>query len=233
MSPTKTKPSGNPIKAAISRTNFDFDNYFKTLKFSLYTMRRPLDGFWDLIHERRGSLAAAHTIVALAVIVEIFRMVLTNFQFIQVNMETFSAWMVLGQVLLPLLLWSVANWSLTTLFEGKGKISDIYMGTAYAMTPMIIINAALIPVSHVITFEEGALYWVFTGFGVVWFVLLILCAMKEIHDYSFGKAIITSLASILAIGIMIFIFIMFFAVVSGGLAYFYSIGQEVAFRFLG
>ncbi|MCL1988939.1 MAG: YIP1 family protein [Firmicutes bacterium] len=230
MSPTNVEKR---IKLPASLRNFDVDHYLKSLKFSLYTMRRPLDGFWDLIHEGRGSLAAAHTLVAIMIIVEILRLVLTNFQFININMETFSAWLIMGQILLPMLLWSLANWSLTTLFEGKGKISHIYMGTAYALTPMIIINAVLIPISHIITFEEGALYWVFTGLAVIWFVLLLLCAMKEIHDYTFGKAIITSLASILAIGIMIFIFIMFFAVVSGGIAYFYSIGQELAFRFLG
>jgi len=213
-------------------TEYDWENYRKSLRYCLYTMSRPLDGFWDLIHERRGTIAAANTIIILAVIVEILRMVLTSFQFINTNMETFSAWLVVGQIVLPVLLWSLANWSLTTLFDGKGKISQIYMGVAYAMAPMVIINAALIPISHIITYDEGALYWVFTGIGTVWFVLLMLCAMKEIHDYSFGKAIVTSLATLAAIGIMVFIFIMFFAVISDGIAYFYSIGQEAFFRFV-
>ncbi|MCL2605315.1 MAG: YIP1 family protein [Defluviitaleaceae bacterium] len=211
-------------------TRFDWHGYLRSLRFSLYTMRRPLDGFWDLIHEKRGSMAAAHTIVAIAVIVEILRLVLTNFQFINLNMEMFSAWWVLGQMVIPILLFSVANWCLTTLFDGKGKISHIYMGYAYAMVPQIIINAALVPISHVITYSEGAFHWMFTIIGYMWFVLLLLCAMKEIHDYSFSKSILTTILSLFAIGIMIFIFIMFFAVVSDGVAYFVSIAQEAIFR---
>ena len=207
-----------------------FREYLRSLRYSLFTMRRPLSGFWDLVHEKRGSMAAAHTLVVLAVVVEILRHVLTSFQFNPVNMEMFSAWFVVGNMVIPIILFSVANWCLTTLFDGKGRISDIYMGYAYAMAPQVIINAALIPISHVITYYEGAVYWMLTSIGTIWFVFLVLCAMKEIHDYSFGKAILTSLLSLGAITIMIFIFLMFFAVVSDGIAYFYSIGQEVLFR---
>jgi len=210
--------------------NYDFNNYFQSLRYCLYTMRRPLDGFWDLIHEKRGTMAAAHTIVAVSVIVEVMRLVLTNFQFINVNMEMFSAWSVLVWRIMPIVLFSVANWCLTTLFDGKGRVQDIYMGYAYAMAPQVIIDAILVPLSHVITYDEGAIYWMLTTFAWLWFILLLLCAMKEIHDYTFSKAVLTSILSLGAISIMIFIFLMFFAVVSDGIAYFYSIGQEALFR---
>src|SRR5215469_8607882 len=84
----------------------------KTLKYSLYVSTHPLDGFWDLTHEKRGSLAAANIILALAVIVEILRLTLTNFQFVTVNMEYFNSIIVAMRILLPVFLWTVANWSL-------------------------------------------------------------------------------------------------------------------------
>jgi len=209
---------------------FDFGAYFKSLRYSLYCMRKPLAGFWDLIHEGYGSMAAAHTIVVVTMIVQMLRLTTTNFQFININMETFNVLIVMLNVLVPLLLWCVANWSLTTLMDGKGKLSHIYMGVAYALVPMTLIDALLIPVSHVITADEGALYWMFTSLGMGWFVLLLLCAMKEIHDYSFTKAILSSLLTILAIGIIVFIFIMFFAVISDGVAYVIALVQEILFR---
>ena len=212
-------------------SRFDFDRYFKSLRYALFVIRKPLTGFWDLVHEGYGSMAAAHTIVALAIIVQILRLTVTNFQFISINMEAFNVVMVILQLVVPLCLWVVANWSLTTLFDGKGNFSNIYMGTAYALTPLVIIDAVLIPISHIITFEEGQLYWAATSFAMAWFVLLVLCAMKEIHDYSFSKAILTSLVTIVAIGVIIFIFVMFFAVISDGIAYFVSIAQELIFRF--
>jgi len=207
-----------------------FKNYLKTLQYSLYTMRRPLDGFWDLIHEKRGSLAAAHTIVVLFILVQIIYLTQTNFTFINIHMETFSSVFVVLNIVGPLLLFSLANWCLTTLFDGKGRISDIYMGYAYAMVPQLIIRAIITPLTHIVTFDEVMILVLLWYIGEYWFYLLIICAMKQIHDYSFGKAVITTFLSIAAMGIMVFIFLMFFAVVSDGVAYFYSLGQEALFR---
>lgn len=210
--------------------NFDFDKYFKSMRYVFFCMRKPLAGFWDLIHEGYGTMAAAHTFVIVAVIVQVLRLTLSNFQFVNINMESFNVVMVFLQVIAPLFLWVIANWSLTTLLDGKGKVAYIYMGTAYALVPMVIIDAILIPVSHIITYDEGMLYFLFMNIGTLWFVLLLLCAMKEIHDYSFAKAIGSSLLTILAIGVILFIFIMFFAVISDGIAYVISIVQELLFR---
>ena len=39
-----------------------FRHLGKTLRYSLYVIFHPFDGFWDLIHERRGSIGAATAI---------------------------------------------------------------------------------------------------------------------------------------------------------------------------
>ena len=36
--------------------------YWESLRYSLYVLTHPFDGFWDLTHEKRGSLAAANTV---------------------------------------------------------------------------------------------------------------------------------------------------------------------------
>jgi len=204
----------------------------KTLRYSLYTSVHPLDGFWDLTHEKRGSLAAANIIVALAVLVEIMRLTLTSFQFVMVNMEYFNAVIVVLRILLPIFLWVVANWSLTTLMDGKGRMRDIYMAIAYALAPSVIINAVMIILSRLITFDEGAVYWVLAGFSVLWTGILILAGMMMIHDYSLTKTVLSSLLTIVGMGVMVFIFVVFFSLISDAAAYFVSLYKEILFRVL-
>jgi hypothetical protein len=204
----------------------------KTLKFSLHTATHPLDGFWDLTREGRGSMAAANVIVALAVLVEVLKQTLTNFQFIMVNMEYFNAVIVALRILLPVFLWTLANWSLTTLMDGKGRMRDIYMAVAYALTPYVIINAFLIILSRLITYEEGALYWVLTGFAGAWTVILILAAMMMVHDYSLAKAIVSGFLTLIGMGIIVFIFVIFFSLISDAVAYFVSLYKEILFRLI-
>ena len=202
----------------------------KTLKYSMYVITHPLDGFWDLTHEKRGSIAAANVIISAAVILEVMRITLTNFQFITVNMEEFNAIIVIMRILLPVGLWTLANWGLTTLMDGKGKMGEIYMGICYALTPYVIINAVLIILSQLITYEEGAVYWVLAGTAALWTGILLLSAMMMIHDYSLIKTIGSSLLTIVGMGVIVFVFVIFFSLISDAFAYFMSLYKEILFR---
>jgi len=204
----------------------------KTLKYSLYVCTHPLDGFWDLTHEKRGSIAAANVIIGLAVVVEVLRLTLTNFQFVSINMEYFNSIIVAMRILLPVGLWTVANWSLTTLMDGKGRMFEIYMSVCYALTPYVIINVVMIILSQFITFDEGAIYWVLAGFAAIWTGMLILAGMMMVHDYSLLKTLFSSFLTIIGMGVMVFIFVIFFSLISDAFAYFVSLYKEIMFRLI-
>jgi hypothetical protein len=207
-----------------------FSGLRKTLVYALYVIVHPFDGFWDLTHENRGSLVAANVITFLIVLVEIFRLTLTNFQFVSTYMEGFNVITVILRVLLPMLLWTTANWSLTTLMDGKGKLAEIYMATAYAFTPYVIVNAVMIVYSQFITIQEGSVYYFFTVGSLIWSILLVLAAMMMIHDYSAGKAIFSNLLTIVAMGVMVCIFLIFFALISDAIFFFVSVFKEIFYR---
>ncbi|MDR0553355.1 MAG: hypothetical protein LBG76_00950 [Treponema sp.] len=200
------------------------------LKYSFYVMIHPLDGFWDLTHEKRGSLFAAHVIVAAGIVVEMLRLTLTSFQFITVYLESFNAITVALGIIAPLALWTVANWGLTTLWDGKGRLHEIYMGTAYALTPSVIINAGMIVLSRFLSFQEGAIYYLLAGLSVVWTGLLILSAMMMIHSYTLGKTLISSFFAVIGMGVIIFIFVIFFSLISDGIAFFVFLAREIMYR---
>jgi len=202
----------------------------ETLKYSMYVSTHPLDGFWDLTHEKRGSIAAANVIVFAAVLVEVLRLTLTSFQFVKINMEKFNAIIVFMRILMPIFLWTVANWSLTTLMDGKGRMGDIYMAISYALMPSVIINVIMIILSQVLTFEEGAVYWFLSSLSLLWTGMLILAGMMMIHDYSIGKTVLSSLLTVVGMGVIVFIFVIFFSLVSDAISYFVSLYKEILFR---
>lgn len=43
-------------------------HYFETLKYVFHVIFHPFDGFWDLKHEKKGSVPAALTFVVLTII---------------------------------------------------------------------------------------------------------------------------------------------------------------------
>ena len=104
------------------------------------------------------------------------------------------------------------------------------MGTAYALTPYVLIQIPLIILSNVVTREEASFYFVFNNISFIWIGILMFMAMMMIHAYSFGKTLLFTIFT--AFGMLVFIFIMllFFSMISQGVAYFVSLGREVIFR---
>lgn len=207
-----------------------WQHYWKTLKFSLYCITHPLDGFWDLTHEKRGSIAAANTILILTLVARIMKLQFTSFIFNKVYWPEVNIFLYLSSILFPLALWCVGNWGLTTLFDGKGRLSQIYMATCYGLTPYPLIQFPLIVFSNVVTVKEEEFYLVLSGLSLVWAALLILAAMSQIHEYKMSKTIVFTIATGFAMLVMVFILLLFFSMISSGVAYFISIGREILFR---
>ena len=207
-----------------------FKNYLKSLKYSLYLILHPFDGSWDLIHEKRGTLAAAHTIVLLALLTNIWDMRFSNFMVNNTRWSEVNIVMRLASILVPLFIWVLSNWCLTTLFDGKGRFRDIYMATAYCFTPYVLIGIPMIIVSNVVTLEESVFYTYFNVFALIWCVFLILCAMMMIHDYGLGGGLLSTIASVAGMAVIMFIILLFFSLVSDAVAYFVSIYKEVSLR---
>jgi hypothetical protein len=133
-------------------------------------------------------------------------------------------------IIIPVVLWSLANWGFTTLMNGKGRLQDVYVATVYAFTPNIICGAIGIVLSHVMTYDEGVLYYTVLQIAAIWSILLILVAMMQIHDYTMLKAIFSSLLSIAGIGFILFVFMLFFSLVSNAIMYIVGLYNEVVFR---
>ena len=66
------KSASNPAAEARSgKTRAWLSRYGQSLKYALYVITHPFDGFWDLIHEKKGSIAAANTFLALFLIIRV------------------------------------------------------------------------------------------------------------------------------------------------------------------
>lgn len=207
-----------------------FAHYLATLKFALYCITHPLDGFWDLTHERRGSLAAANTILFLTLLVRVMKLRYTSFIFMNVYWEGINIFLYIASVLFPLLLWVVGNWALTTLFDGKGRLGQVYMATCYALTPYPLMQFPLMIFSNFVTVDEMEFYTVLSVLSLVWTIALIFAAMMQIHEYSLGKNVLFTIASLFAMLVIVFILLLFFSMIAQGVSYFISLGREILFR---
>ena len=223
VSEVSVQVKGSKTKAWLSR-------YKDSLRYALHVITHPFDGFWDLVHEKRGTIAAANTFLLLFLVIRVLKLILTNFQFISAPVQHINVLEEMGSLLLPFLVLCIANWAMTTLFEGKGRFKDIYMGMCYALVPYIIIQLPMILISNMLTYEEGSLYSVMINFSVIWSAFLAFVGLMEIHDYGPGKTFIFIIVTIVGAAVILFLVLVFFSLLSDAVAFFVSFYREIVFR---
>ena len=76
--------------------------FARSLRYSLYVIVHPFDGFWDLKHEKRGSIAAANVIVLLTLLTTLWIKQFSGFLFVKVDWESVNIWSEMAQILLTL-----------------------------------------------------------------------------------------------------------------------------------
>lgn len=200
------------------------------LNYAFYLIFHPFDGFYDLKHEKRGNAGSATIIFVALTIVEIMRRQLTGFVFNQYNPLRLNIVSVVISTLLPYLIWILANWCLTTLMDGKGNMKDIYIATGYALFPQVLIQIALIPLSHVFTLDQQAFYYFFMTVSMVWSYGLIFFGMMVTHDYGLGKNVAVTAFTFVGMGLILFIGMLVFDLSSQMLGFVQAVAKEIQFR---
>lgn len=176
--------------------------------FGFHVIFHPFDGFYDLKHEHRGSVRASIVFIALTIVSFFYQSIGTGYVMNPTG-ATSTLWAQAISVLVPLILFVLANWCLTTLFEGEGSFKDIFIATSYSLIPLFILNIPATLCSNWVTTTEASLVS-FVGIAAfLWAFLLIFFGTMVTHDYSMGKNFITILGTIVAMAFIVFIVLLF------------------------
>lgn len=197
--------------------------------YAFHLIFHPFDGFWDLKHEKRGSMRAALIYLAITIIAFAYNGI--GQSYIYSPTKSMNSFLIqIASVALPVLLWVVANWCLTTLMEGEGSLKDIFIATCYAIVPipMLIIPATLL--THVLTLNESGFINLLTGVMWVWVGLLVFFGCMITHDYTLGKNILTCVATIIGMCIIMFLGVLFSTLVTKMVMFVSNIVTELSYR---
>ncbi len=203
-------------------------SYGEELLYILHLIFHPFDGFWDLKHEKRGSVRAATTILAFTVLSFFYQSVGRGYSF-NPKGESTSILVQLVSVVIPVMLFVVANWCLTTLFDGEGGFKDIYIAVCYAIAPLpffVIISTIL---TNIVT--GGSIVSMLVTIGYIWAAILLFFGTVVTHDYSIVKNIITIVGTIVAMVVIMFVAILFSALVVKMISFIITLVSEIAGNF--
>ncbi|WP_309123516.1 YIP1 family protein [Paenibacillus sp.] len=204
--------------------------YKEELLYALHLIVHPFDGFWDLKHERRGSFRAAVTIVALVMAVDVWRTMVGGYVLFPTDWRVIELHDTALRVLIPFVLWVCANWGLTTLMDGEGSLKDIFIASAYALTPIVLIQVPAALFSNVLTLQEVQFVNVLSTIAYAWAFALIFVGVMVTNDYAPFKNFYTSAVSVVGMGFVAFLVVLFINILQKMQTFFATIVDEITFR---
>lgn len=205
-----------------------WQNFFK---FPSYVLFHPFDGYDDLKRGKKGKVYVAVTFMVLFIFLRIYTYLNESFILNQrdpLRLNTFTEFF---SVILLIFLFTVGNWSITTLLEGKGKFKDIFIVTGYALFPLVLLGFPAVFISNYLTLDEIGLYQLTMGLAYFLTGTMLFMGILNIHEYGLLKTIVTFILTAVAMAFMAFLGLLFFDLIQQFISFIRSVYQELRLRY--
>lgn len=172
--------------------------------FMFRFIRQPLDSFYYIKTNQRGSLLFAGLLYVWVTVVWVAALYVTGFSFAR---DTIAQWIhpenEIVNLVVALCLWNAANYLISTISDGEGRVRDVVIGSAYSLFPYALLVPLLTLLSNVLTYNESFLYSFSLNLIYAWTGLMLFSMVKEIHNYTFTETVRNVLLTLFTMGLFL------------------------------
>ncbi|TNJ65636.1 hypothetical protein FE784_14540 [Paenibacillus hemerocallicola] len=201
-----------------------------TWKMAGQVLAHPLDFYYDLQEPGRARYRDAFVLIALAIVVRILSLSLSGFLFQRREAYEISFVTEGVSILVLWLTWTIANWGISTIQEGEGKFKEILVGSAFALTPYVVLTLPISLLTNVLSMREWSVYLFLSGFVFVWVAFLLIMKVKIVHDFNLYKLLFILFLTLVGMLIIWFVIVLFYGLVNQAVHFITGLVTEIRFR---
>lgn len=202
-----------------------------TYKNGWNVITHPFDGFWNLKWEGNGRVSSATIILFAAVFVNYLCSRFVPYISSTENLQQTNSIIDMVALIALILLFVIANWCLTTLFDGKGAIKDIYIYTCHALMPYVLFSLPVLLIGNLLTNETIMLY---TGLNILilaYCIFLVISGTLTVHQFTLSKTILMLVICLAAVAIMVFLIVLCSSLVGNIADFVLGLIREITLRY--
>ena len=184
------------------------NRFISNLVYTKYFMKHPFDGSYGIAREGRASWSVATFMLVIFIAEYVINKYLCGFLQKTIREGRYEIFSDIGIILLAVIAITACNYLVCTINDGEATVKKIYTYLCYSLRPYIILTPVIFILSHVLTNNEQFLITMCQIVMVVWVLVLLVIAIKEVNDYTPGetfKVICLTIFTILILALLIFI----------------------------
>lgn len=177
--------------------------FIEQLSLTKKMLKKPFDVYYDLWYLKKAGWGSATFLYIWLAVLQITNFCVASYIFNQANIAYVNVGYFVGRILLPLLLFVVCNYLVSTITGGKGTFKEVYCGTIYALSPYLLFCFPLQLLTNVLTQNEAFVIQFSEVILIGWCAVLLFLMVQEIHAFSFRKTVKNILITIVTMLLLV------------------------------
>lgn len=200
------------------------------VKLLFNSVFHPFAAFDDLKFKNMGSWPIAIILTILFYIASVLNVTSTGFLFTNTLLRNYNSLYTVFATIGLLILWSICNWLVCTMFEGKGTFKDVYISTSYCIMPWVVFLFLKVILTNFLPLSTAGLIGGIETVILLYTFFMLAVAMIKIHDYDFFKFLLTAIVIIFFMILVIFVLLMCGILAEQFISFLGEIYEEVIHR---
>ncbi|MCL2404493.1 MAG: YIP1 family protein [Defluviitaleaceae bacterium] len=198
-----------------------------SLSYLWKVLLHPIDSFYELAYEGKGSVLVASIVYVLYFSALVFQVIVTNFIFNMYGLHGMPIPQIFVIYVVPVIVLTAANYLVSAIKQGQGTFRAVYIATAYALSPVVLFIPPLALISNVLSGAEAAIYDTAVIFIYVWVGFLYYVSVMEVHGYSIPEAFFNTIWIIFGAVMLVLFGAAFFGITFQSFNFLYEFLREV------
>ena len=200
------------------------------LKLLFQAPFHPFNSFDELKYKKMGSWKIAIVLTVLFYIASVLNVTSTGFLFSNTLLRNYNSLFTLFATIGLVLLWSVCNWLVCSMFDGKGSFKDVYVSTTYCLLPWIIFLFLKVILTNFLPLATAGLIGGIETVILIYTFFMLAIAMIKVHDYDFFKFLLTGIVILFFMILVVFVILMCGILAEQFISFIADIYEEVVYR---
>lgn len=200
------------------------------LKTAIEASYHPFKVFDDIKYKNQGSMIIAGVLLVLFYVSNVLRETASGFLYTKTEIRSYNTLYTLLSTVGLVLLWSVANWLIASLAAGKGRFKEVFIGTMYAIIPLIVYTFISVILSHFLSLSGLAVMDGIKTIVLIFSFYLLSIALMTVHEYDFFKFLSTAIVTVLFMILIVFVIFLVGVLLQQVGDLFTTIYREIFFR---
>lgn len=200
------------------------------LSIALGATFHPFENFRAVRYKGQGSVMIATVILALFYISGVLYDFYCGFAHSSFNAENYNSLLTFIGTVGVVILWVMCNWAVSVLAEGKGKLKEVFIVACYSLVPQIVSSIVCLILSNVLLIKEATAITVISTVALILTGLLLCIGTMIVHEFDFFKFLLTTVISLVAMAIVIFLAFMIIILLQQFFAFIRTVFIEVTYR---